>query len=456
MRGCTDPDALNYNPDATIDDGSCEYAPLVEVRGCTDPDALNYNPDATIDDGSCEYAPLVEVRGCTDPAAINYNPDATVSDDSCLYGPGPVNTAPEMNPILDRSVDEGNSLSFAVSATDAEGDDLTYVARTECTGFACWVLEHVWYDELDTVLPEGAELNPQTGEFIFSPDFDFVAHPETQKLVELRFLAWDGENFSDWEPVVITVNDVNQLPQIVSLIVPETLMVGEEGLFRVVADDPDGDSLAYTWSFGDGSLSHEADATHRYNLPGMYTLTLTIDDGFGALTLSRTVMVTAMPAEEVPGCTDPTALNFNPAATFNDGSCRHIVPIRGCTDPDALNYHAEAILDDDSCRYPPQDGIRIMSAEVVDEEVEAGGSVMISIRVRNEGNQTHKLQARALIYELSVMGYSRQFRLDGGENTRQPVFLELPEYIKPGSYLVKVYVGDEYLHEVTHRQITVR
>jgi hypothetical protein len=26
-----------------------------EIFGCTDPDAINYNPNATIDDGSCEY-----------------------------------------------------------------------------------------------------------------------------------------------------------------------------------------------------------------------------------------------------------------------------------------------------------------------------------------------------------------------------------------------------------------
>ena len=27
------------------------------VYGCTDPNATNYNPDATEDDGSCEYLP---------------------------------------------------------------------------------------------------------------------------------------------------------------------------------------------------------------------------------------------------------------------------------------------------------------------------------------------------------------------------------------------------------------
>ena len=49
--GCMDPMALNYNPLANSDDGSCIYP----TEGCTDPDAINYNPTAIIDDGSCEY-----------------------------------------------------------------------------------------------------------------------------------------------------------------------------------------------------------------------------------------------------------------------------------------------------------------------------------------------------------------------------------------------------------------
>jgi hypothetical protein len=83
VPGCTDPEATNYNPDATVDDGSCVYPP-VPVPGCTDPEATNYNPDATVDDGSCVYPP-VPVPGCTDPEATNYNPNATVDDGSCVY-----------------------------------------------------------------------------------------------------------------------------------------------------------------------------------------------------------------------------------------------------------------------------------------------------------------------------------------------------------------------------------
>ena len=55
IRGCTDPDALNYDEDAIEDDGSCEFEEDEEYGGCTDPDAINYDPYADYDDGSCEY-----------------------------------------------------------------------------------------------------------------------------------------------------------------------------------------------------------------------------------------------------------------------------------------------------------------------------------------------------------------------------------------------------------------
>jgi len=54
--GCTDPTALNYSPQATIDAGTCIYG----RPGCTDPSATNYDPEATEDDGSC-------VDLCSDP-----------------------------------------------------------------------------------------------------------------------------------------------------------------------------------------------------------------------------------------------------------------------------------------------------------------------------------------------------------------------------------------------------
>ena len=56
VGGCMNSNAENYNPQATEDDGSCEYPPE-PIQGCTDSDAENYQTEAEEDDGSCEYPP---------------------------------------------------------------------------------------------------------------------------------------------------------------------------------------------------------------------------------------------------------------------------------------------------------------------------------------------------------------------------------------------------------------
>lgn len=75
VPGCMNAGAINYDPLATEDDGLCEYA----VPGCMDDLASNFDPLATEDNGSCEYI----FFGCTDPAALNFDPNATVDDGFC-------------------------------------------------------------------------------------------------------------------------------------------------------------------------------------------------------------------------------------------------------------------------------------------------------------------------------------------------------------------------------------
>ena len=50
MNGCTDPAAMNYDSEATEDNGSC----VPVGKGCNTPGACNYDPDVNVDDGSCE------------------------------------------------------------------------------------------------------------------------------------------------------------------------------------------------------------------------------------------------------------------------------------------------------------------------------------------------------------------------------------------------------------------
>ena len=54
--------------------------------------------------------------------------------------------------------------------------------------------------------------------------------------------------------------------------------------------------------------------------------------------------------DEVFGCTNILADNFDELATEDDGSC--YIEINGCTDPSAGNYNPDATMDDGSCHSP--------------------------------------------------------------------------------------------------------
>lgn len=45
--------------------------PSLKIYGCTDPDSCNYNPEATFNDGSCEYIPTKDIMGNTESGFNN-------------------------------------------------------------------------------------------------------------------------------------------------------------------------------------------------------------------------------------------------------------------------------------------------------------------------------------------------------------------------------------------------
>eukprot|EP00958_Prasinococcus_capsulatus_P011770 scaffold1173_cov405-Prasinococcus_capsulatus_cf.AAC.6 len=77
--GCTNPKAINFDPNATIDCGCCI------IPGCTDPDALNFDPEATIDDGSCIFCMPGEDCDTEAPEIILLGPSTVIVEQCTPY-----------------------------------------------------------------------------------------------------------------------------------------------------------------------------------------------------------------------------------------------------------------------------------------------------------------------------------------------------------------------------------
>ena len=74
----------------------------------------------------------------------------------------------------------------------------------------------------------------------------------------------------------------------------------------------------------------------------------------------------------VVGCTDSAALNYDAAATEDDGSCLYAAPsVPGCTDTTAENYDAAATEDDGSCTYPTEPVPGCMDASATNHDPQA-------------------------------------------------------------------------------------
>ena len=78
---CVDPLACNFT-----EFGECIYVDengdLCVVEGCNIEGACNYDPEADLNDGSCDFESCL---GCTDETACNFDPEALYLDNSCIY-----------------------------------------------------------------------------------------------------------------------------------------------------------------------------------------------------------------------------------------------------------------------------------------------------------------------------------------------------------------------------------
>jgi hypothetical protein len=127
------------------------------------------------------------------------------------------NQPPVLDAIGDKSVDEGQSLEFTVSASDPEGDNLTYSASN---------------------LPSGASFNPGTQTFSWTPGTG-----QAGTYSDVHFEVSDGE-FVDSENITITVTSYT--PPTISFIPPT---------------DADGTTVSRDWTEINTSINSTSDTS---------------------------------------------------------------------------------------------------------------------------------------------------------------------------------------------------
>lgn len=67
-----------------------------DIPGCTYASACNFDNNANVDDGSCDFSSC-QTLGCSYENALNFNPLSTIDDGSCLFPEGNGNCATDIN-----------------------------------------------------------------------------------------------------------------------------------------------------------------------------------------------------------------------------------------------------------------------------------------------------------------------------------------------------------------------
>lgn len=216
-------------------------------------------------------------------------------------------------------VAENETLTLGISASDSDGDTITYSA---------------------TGLPSGASFAGQT--FRWTP-----AHGQAGNY-QVTFTASDGQN-QDSATVTITVVKVNRAPVLGEI--DDRFIDQDQSLaFPLAASDPDGDSLTYSASglpagasLTGGSFSWTPSASHV----GSHNITFVVSDGDLQDRQSMTIVV----AGTGPDSTAPTVARRAPEPEAIQVSLNNLVTLHVTDGGRGVNSESVVIRVDDTIVY---------------------------------------------------------------------------------------------------------
>lgn len=167
-----------------------------------------------------------------------------------------INRPPVFQDIGNLEINENEKLELPLNVNDPEGDSVNISAES---------------------LPKGSKLEDNI--FTWTPGYDTIN--ADYGVFTVTFEASDG-NLETIKQVNITVYNVNRPPKITAASPGKSITINQTQKlkFEVVAEDPDGDELTYTWKFGLlEQYKSGAAMVRQFTSPGVKEVKVIVSDG---------------------------------------------------------------------------------------------------------------------------------------------------------------------------------
>ncbi len=336
------------------------------VFGCTDPNASNFDPNATTDDGSCTFDCtlviddiIITIPTCEGDDNGGFTVVANGGQGAVSY------TLNDGNPLLNQTFSNLSSGTYDLLVQDGQGCSVqTQVIIPEADPFDLVI------DQVINVSCNGAG----DGQVILQ----IVGGTEPISIgLAPDDLNQSGNELDGLAPgtYVVYAQDANGCTAVsntFAITQPTPIQVAITGSSDATCPEVDNGFVVAQGFGGSGGITFSIDGenfqpTGVFSVaPGTYSVTAQDNSGCTKTTNPVTVgfsgvagctnpgacnfdpNATCDDACVFPGCTDPSACNFDAAAGCDDGSCE-FDSCAGCTDPTACNFDPAATIDDGSC-----------------------------------------------------------------------------------------------------------